>query len=166
VPLHARQFFLQHLALPYEGGAVIGNSYYATPNPGSPLRLRIDFQPTITEHEYDGLRLRVIHTDRGALDTTVLSFADHDTFTDRDTRREAQGSGRDSDDRFRDWHNHGRPPWHGAHTEGLTYAIEQYVQLWFPPPASPARPARDAPARAMSQQPPAPPGKKSSRRTR
>jgi hypothetical protein len=104
---------------------------------GQALRLRIDFHPTITGHEYDGLRLRVIHTDRGALDTTVLSFGDHDTFTDRDARREAVGFGRDSNDRFREWHNGERPPWHGAHTEGLTYAIEQYVRLWFPPPCKP-----------------------------
>ncbi|OEV04051.1 hypothetical protein AN219_37480 [Streptomyces nanshensis] len=166
MPLHAQQFFTQHLALPYEGGVVIGNSYYATPAPGSPLRLRIGFKPTIAEHEYDGLRLSVLHPEHGTIDTAVLSFADHDTFTARDDRREAEGFGRDGEGRFREWNSHGKPPWRGAQVEGLTYAIEQYVQLWFPPPGNPTDAMRDAYAPTTSPVPPAPATSKATRRTR
>jgi hypothetical protein len=165
VPLHAQQFFTQHLALPYEGGTVIGNTYYAAPIPGSPLRLRIDFQPTIAEHEYNGLRVSALHTERGTIDTTVLSFADHDTFTDRDARR-GNGYFGEAKDCFRDANTRGKPPWHGAQTEGLTYAIEQYVQIWFPTTVNPTGTTRDAYAPTRRPAPPAPAGSRATRRTR
>ncbi|CAM5572014.1 Prealbumin-like fold domain-containing protein OS=Streptomyces aurantiogriseus OX=66870 GN=GCM10010251_59860 PE=4 SV=1 [Streptomyces aurantiogriseus] len=50
--LYAREFFMEHLKLPFADAAVVGNTYYATPTPGGPLRLRIDFARTIRADEY------------------------------------------------------------------------------------------------------------------
>ncbi|QEV04950.1 hypothetical protein [Streptomyces prasinus] len=151
--LHARAFFMEHLKLPSVDAAVVGNTYFATPAPGSPLRLRIDFARTIRADEYDGLRLATIHQDRGELDVVVLRFEDHNTFDHRDAARgrSPQESGYGTFYEFRD-----RPdwvPWEGAHTHVLRDAIEQYASVWFPgareapaPSRASARTARKAPA--------------------
>ncbi|TVZ77994.1 hypothetical protein FB157_13618 [Streptomyces sp. BK340] len=65
--MHAREFFAE-LELPFADRAVVGDTYYATPIPGAPLRLRIDFSPTQWANEYAGLRLATLHQDRGELD--------------------------------------------------------------------------------------------------
>ncbi|MGX4693765.1 hypothetical protein [Streptomyces sp. JNUCC 63] len=151
--LHAREFFMEHLKLPFVDAAVVGNAYFATPVPGGPLRLRIDFARTIRAGEYDGLRLATIHQDRGELDAVSLRFEEHKTFDHRDATRgcSPQESGYGTIYEFRD-----RPdwvPWQGAHTNGLRDAIEQYASVWFPgawkasaPPRAPGRTARKAPA--------------------
>lgn len=82
--IQPRWFFDQELALGLPGGTVIGQSYYARPSPRSPLRLRVDFHPTIRHREYGGLRVRILHEDKGTIDDLVLSFADHRTFQRRD----------------------------------------------------------------------------------
>ncbi|MCY0940210.1 MULTISPECIES: hypothetical protein [Streptomyces] len=95
------------------------------------MRIRIDFQSTIRHREYDGLRLAVLHPDRGVLDTVSLSFADHQTFARRDAER-GIGPGWDGYARIRDWHENGPPPWNGADLTGLRYAITHYTQVWVP----------------------------------
>ncbi|MFE7302664.1 hypothetical protein [Streptomyces sp. NPDC057579] len=151
--LQIEQFFDNVLALPFDDHAVVGNSYYATPQPGSPLRLRIDFAPTIRHGEYDGLRLRVIHPNQGVVDTAILPFADHGTFARRDAARDLP-AGRDGYGVFRDWHRtgSGEPPWKGAEGTGLRRAITQYARIWFPDTPAPA-PARPATARAALPKP-------------
>ncbi|OYP14846.1 hypothetical protein CFC35_10285 [Streptomyces sp. FBKL.4005] len=139
--MHAREFFAE-LELPFADSAVVGDTYYATPIPGGPLRLRIDFSPTQWANEYAGLRLATLHQDRGELDVTVLRFADHKTFDHRDSTRGLQphNSGYGTFKEFKD-----RPdwvPWEGAHTNGLRDAIEQYSAVWFPgtwPAPAPSR---------------------------
>ena len=138
--LHAQQFFDDVLELPLHQHAIVGDALYAAPQPHSPLRLRIDFAPTIRHGEYNGLRLRVIHPEQGVLDTAILRFADHGTFERRDAAR-GLTAGRDGYGVIRDWHSCG-PAWHGANGTGLRRAIEQHVHLWFPPPAEPRPPAR------------------------
>ncbi|MEU9397841.1 hypothetical protein AB0D86_48720 [Streptomyces sp. NPDC048324] len=130
--LYAREFFMEHLKLPFTEAGVVGSTYYATPVPGGPLRLRIDFARTIRADEYNGLRLATIHQDRGELDAAVLRFEDHKTFDHRDASqgRSPRESGYGTFQEFRD-----RPdwvPWERAHTGGLRNAIEQYVSVWFP----------------------------------
>ncbi|BBC30753.1 hypothetical protein SGFS_020470 [Streptomyces graminofaciens] len=150
--LHAQQFFTEHLTLPFTEGAVVGNTYYATPLPNSPLRLRIDFSPTIRENEYGGLRLAVVHPEKGDLDAVVLTFDEHGTFTRRDAARDVR-PGFSGYARILDLRHHNRqPPWHGAEVAGLRSAIEQYTNIWFPgawatsPRARPtARTARKVP---------------------
>ncbi|MFD7862204.1 hypothetical protein [Streptomyces sp. NPDC059783] len=137
--LHAQQFFDDVLELPFHQYAVVGDALYAAPQPDTPLRLRIDFAPTIRRDEYDGLRLRVIHPDQGVLDTAILRFADHGTFERRDAAR-GLSAGRDGYAVIRDWHRSGLA-WHGADGTGLRTAIEQYAHLWFPPPTT-SQPAR------------------------
>ena len=44
----------------------------------------VDFSRTIRENEYDGLRLAVVHPEKGDVDAVVLTFDEHDTFTRRD----------------------------------------------------------------------------------
>ncbi|MFD4123886.1 hypothetical protein ACFXKK_02820 [Streptomyces globisporus] len=132
MPLHAQQFFDDVLELPFHQYAIVGDSLYATPQPNSPLRLGIDFAPTIRHGEYDGLRLRVVHLERGVLDTATLRFADHGTLERRDAAR-GLTTGRDGYAVIRDWHNHSsQRPWLGADGTGLCTAIEQYVHVWFP----------------------------------
>ncbi|MEV6730690.1 hypothetical protein [Streptomyces sp. NPDC051364] len=105
------------------------------------MRIRIDFQSTIRHREYDGLRLAVIHPDLGTLDTTYLSFADHQTFARRDAARDI-GPGWDGYARFRDWREDGPPPWTGADLTGLRRAITHYTQIWAPaPPPGRSRPS-------------------------
>ncbi|MFD9817453.1 hypothetical protein [Streptomyces violascens] len=142
--LHVQQFFDDVLALPFDDHAVVGNAYYASPQPDSVLRLRIDFAPTIRHGEYDGLRLRVIHPDQGVVDTVILPFADHGTFTRRDAAR-TLGAGSDGHAVFRDWgdrHSAVEPPWKGAQGTGLHTAIHRYARVWFPGPWALARSSR------------------------
>ncbi|WP_330347765.1 hypothetical protein [Streptomyces sp. NBC_00582] len=155
--LHAQQFFTEHLAMPFANSAVIGNTYYATPLPNSPLRLRIDFSRTIVANEYGGLRLAVLHPDKGELDAVALTFAEHGTFAHRDAARNTQpgqmsyGTIRVFEDRP-DW-----VPWQGAHVANLRAAIEQYTAVWFPgawktetPARSRSRTARNVPTAPAS----------------
>ncbi len=134
MPLYAQQFFTDHLTLPFET-TVLGNTCYAIPEPANLQRLRIDFAPTIRHNEYDGLRLQVIHPGRGgAIDTALLPFAEHGTFTRRDAAR-GICPGQDGYARIRDWHPRSeQPPWQGADVSGLRRSVEQYAHLWFPPP--------------------------------
>lgn len=80
------------------------------------------------------MRLTVVHPDRGALDTAVLTFADHQTFARRDAAQDI-GPGWDGYARIRDWHENGPPPWKGADLTGLRLAITHYTQIWAPAPA-------------------------------
>lgn len=136
--MHAEQFFTGHLALPFNSAAVIGDSYYGTPSPSSPLRLCVDFAPTIRRGEYDGLRLRLIHPDQGIIDTVVLSFATHGTFTLRDARRQIV-PGADGFARICDRHDNGVPPWAGAGAAGLRRAVLQYAPVLVPGHCGPER---------------------------
>ncbi|MFF7439005.1 hypothetical protein [Streptomyces sp. NPDC008122] len=154
MPLFAEQFFDDHLTLPYPEGTVVGDSYYARPNPDLPLRLRISFTDTRMHQRYDGLRLQIVHLDRGVIDAQWLSFAEHAAFAARDKRlgtRPQEGNY----GTFTDWRHADTPPWQGIGTAGLRKAIDRYVQLWFPgaPPvrtgpntsaAVPGRPAAPA----------------------
>ncbi|MER5780274.1 hypothetical protein ABT104_00895 [Streptomyces mobaraensis] len=162
MPLHAHQFFTEHLALPFDDSTVIGNTYYATPTPGSPMRLRIDFARTLLEGQYDGLHLRVIHPEQGVVDTAILTFADHGTFTRRDAAREVR-PGQDGYARIRDWHRDSEPPWKDADVRGLRRAIEQYAQVWFPGATTAAAPQRTPPAPTAGRPPAAPAGRPAAR---
>ncbi|MEU4486645.1 hypothetical protein AB0H94_17460 [Streptomyces purpurascens] len=128
--LQAAEFFAE-LYLPFHDHAVVGNTYFAAPVPGAPLRLRIDFTHTIHTDTYGGLRVAVVHPDRGEIDAVALSFVDHQTFHRRDeatnTRPNTKQYGT-----FSTYHRPGRPPWDGAVTRGLRGAIEQYTDVWFP----------------------------------
>src|SRR2546421_12808103 len=83
--MYAREFFAE-LGLPFADSTVVGATYFAAPAPG-PLRLRIDFCPTVRADEYGGLRLATLHQDRGELDVVVLRSEDHKTFDHRDATR-------------------------------------------------------------------------------
>ncbi len=109
----------------------MGNTYYATPIKGAPLRLRIDFTKTIYADTYGGLRAALLHPDNGETDAVALSFVDHGTFHRRD---EALNTPRQSEKygTFSRYHRPGKPPWEGAVTTGLRDAIEQYSNVWFP----------------------------------
>ncbi|MFD7013949.1 hypothetical protein [Streptomyces sp. NPDC059928] len=156
MPLHAKEFFTEHLML--TGGTVIGDTYYTHPQPTTPLRLRIDFAPTIRVDEYDGLRLQVLHAEQGVLDTAVLSFADHHTFHRRDEAR-GKPPGTDGYARIRDWHDKGPAPWKGADVTRLRQAIADYTTLWFPsPPAQPDPAPAARQARSHSVEVPGPSG--------
>ncbi|MEH0442003.1 hypothetical protein QBA74_42120 [Streptomyces scabiei] len=121
----------------------MGNTYFAAPIPGAPLRLRIDFTRTIHADTYGGLRLAVVHPDRGEIDAVALSFLDHGTFHRRDeatnTRPNTKQHGT-----FDTYHRRGRPPWEGAVTTGLRDAIEQYTAVWFPGAWTASAPSRAA----------------------
>lgn len=160
--LQAAEFFAE-LCLPFHDGTVVGNTYYATPIPGKPLRLRIDFTRTIHANTYGGLRAAVLHPDRGEIDAVALSFLEHGTFHRRD---EAHNT-RPSTSRYGTFDNHhrpGRPPWEGAVTTGLRDAIERYTAVWFPGAWSQSAPCRAAgPAIQLT---PAPPAARSGARTR
>ncbi|MEV6723540.1 hypothetical protein AB0M94_21695 [Streptomyces xanthochromogenes] len=128
--MHAPKFFAE-LHLPFAHSTVIGNTYYATPAPGAPLRLRISFTQTIHADTYGGLRLAIVHADRGEIDAVALNFVDHGTFHRRD---EAQNTPERSKryGTFGPYGPVGRQPWEGAVTGGLRDAIEQYTAVWFP----------------------------------
>ncbi|MFI9755765.1 hypothetical protein [Streptomyces collinus] len=130
--LYAREFFMDHLKLPFADATVVGNAYFATPVPGGPLRLRINFSRTHRADEYNGLRLATVHQNRGELDTVALRFEDHKTFDHRDATL-GRNPGEMGHGTIREFRS--RPewvPWKGAHTNGLRDAIEQYVSVWFP----------------------------------
>ncbi|MEU3299757.1 hypothetical protein ABZ729_08035 [Streptomyces sp. NPDC006678] len=154
--MHAREFYAE-LGLPFADRAVVGTTYYATPAPGDPLRLRVDFCRTIRADEYDGLRLATIHEDRGELDVAILRFEDHRTFEHRDATQ-GRGPSHSGYGTFQEFRN--RPdwvPWEGAHTNGLRDAIEQYTAVWFPGAWQASAPNRAAGRNAHKTVPP-PPG--------
>ncbi|MEU6612016.1 hypothetical protein ABZ922_44710 [Streptomyces shenzhenensis] len=144
--LQTAEFFAE-LCLPFTDGTVVGNTYFATPVAGAPLRLRVDFVGTIHADTYGGLRLAVVHLDRGEIDAVVLSFTDHGTFH----RRDEANNTRPNTKRYGTFDTYcrpGRPPWEGAVTTGLRDAIERYTAVWFPgawPTSTPHRaPGRTA----------------------
>ncbi|WP_253911360.1 hypothetical protein [Streptomyces sp. CNQ-509] len=161
--LYAREFF-DELCLPFHDGVVVGNTYFATPQPDVPLRLRISFASTINSDTYGGLRAVVIHPDRGQIDALALSFLDHCTFHRRDEAHHTPPTDR-RHGTFDKYHRPGRPPWEGAVTTGLRTAIEQYTEVWFPgawaaaehssPPVGPAHPTpvQQAPGTGISGSP-------------
>ncbi|MEV7731632.1 hypothetical protein AB0O75_05860 [Streptomyces sp. NPDC088921] len=145
--LHAQHFFTDLLDLPVHERRVIGDACYAVVSPDSPLRLRIEFAQTIREREYGGLRLSILHPDRGALDHAYLSFADHGTFAVRDARLGKQ-PGHDGYGVVRDWHHNDTSPWIGAAVIPLSQSIQDYLEVWTPEPSptSNADQARRRPA--------------------
>ncbi|MET9294348.1 hypothetical protein [Streptomyces sp. NPDC003077] len=154
--LHAQQFFAEHLRLPFGESAIVGNTYYATPLPSLPLRLRIDFSRTIRADEYDGLRLAVIHPEKGEIDAAVLTFADHHTFTRRDAAHGLR-PGTSGYARIQHFRDTDLVPWKGAETGELRAAIQRYAQTWLPgswtgttPSRSPALTVRKAPSMPIS----------------
>ncbi|MFF4969893.1 hypothetical protein [Streptomyces sp. NPDC001037] len=161
--LHAAEFFAE-LCLPFHDHAVVGASYFAAPVAGAPLRLRIDFTATIHADTYGGLRMAVIHPDRGEIDAVCLSFLDHGTFHRRDEAHNTQPNTKQYGT-FSTKRHPGRPPWEGAVATGLRDAVEQYTAIWFPG----AWAAANAPSRAASRsahRAPAPPATRSQARTR
>jgi hypothetical protein len=162
LPLHAAEFFAK-LCLPFHDHAVVGATYFAAPVPGAPLRLRIDFTATIHADTYGGLRVAVIHPDRGEIDAVPLSFLDHGTFHRRDeannTRPNTKQYGTFSTNR-----HPGQPPWEGAVTTGLRDAIEQYTTVWFPGAWAASTPSPAASRTAHRA--PYPPATRSQARTR
>ncbi|MFJ9712114.1 hypothetical protein [Streptomyces sp. NPDC101234] len=140
--LQAPEFFAE-LCLPFPDHAVVGNTYFAAPVPGTPLRLRIEFTRTIQADTYGGLRAAIVHRDRGEIDAVALSFLDHGTFHRRheanNTRPNTQGYGV-----IDKYHRRERPPWDGAVTTGLRDAIEQYTAVWFPGAWNTSTPGRAA----------------------
>ncbi|MGC0405314.1 hypothetical protein RKD27_007958 [Streptomyces sp. SAI-126] len=154
--LQAPEFFAE-LCLPFHDSTVVGNTYFAAPIPDTPLRLRIDFTKTIHADTYGGLRLALVHSDRGEIDAVTLSFVDHGTFHRRDEAHNTRVNTK-QDGTFSTYHRPGQPPWEGAVTTGLRDAIEQYTAVWFPgawaasPPSRPAcRTAHPAPARPSAR---------------
>ncbi|CAL9456980.1 hypothetical protein [Streptomyces sp. enrichment culture] len=156
--LQTPEFFTE-LCLPFRDHAVVGITYYAAPVPGTLLRLRIDFSRTIHADTYGGLRVAVVHPDRGEIDAVALSFVDHGTFHRRDeatnTRPNTKQYGT-----FDTYQRPGRPPWDGAVTGGLRDAIEQYTAVWFPGAWAASAPKRTASrtSRSTSAAPAAPAG--------
>ncbi|MEU9564108.1 hypothetical protein AB0D16_19065 [Streptomyces sp. NPDC048161] len=140
--LQAPEFFAE-LCLPFHDSTVVGTTYYASPVPGSPLRLRIDFTGTKHVDTYGGLCLAVVHADKGEIDSVALSFLDHGTFHRRDeatnTRPHTKQYGT-----FDKYHRPGRPPWEGAVTTGLRDAIQRYSAVWFPGAWAATAPSRAA----------------------
>ncbi|MFE6363811.1 hypothetical protein ACFVP3_27940 [Streptomyces sp. NPDC057806] len=160
--LQAAEFFAE-LCLPLHDFAVVGATYFAVPVPGAPLRLRIDFTATIHADTYGGLRVAVIHPDRGEIDAVVLSFLDHGTFHRRDEAHNTQPNTKQYST-FRIYCYPGRPPWEGAVTTGLRDAIEQYTAVWFP--GAWAAPTPNRTAGRSAHQAPAPPPTRSQARPR
>ncbi|GHH29661.1 hypothetical protein [Streptomyces rubradiris] len=161
--LHAREFFAE-LKLPFADSAVVGDTYYAAPEPGGPLRLRIDFTSTRWANQYDGLRLATVHQDRGDLDITILRFADHQTFRHRDSTRGVPPHHSDYGTIKEFKNDPAFVPWKGAHTSGLREAIEQYTSIWFPGTWTASAQKRTAGRTARVA--PAPPAAPSTRRAR
>ncbi|MFF7050142.1 hypothetical protein ACFY94_17455 [Streptomyces griseorubiginosus] len=127
----------------FHDSTVVGNTYLAAPTPGAHLRLRIDFTRTIHADTYGGLRLAVVHPDRGEIDAVSLSFLDHGTFHRRDvaSNRPLNNSTHGT---FNKYHRAGQPPWEGAEFTGLRDAIEQYTAVWFPGAWAASSPGRAA----------------------
>ncbi|WP_086832247.1 hypothetical protein [Streptomyces sp. NRRL B-24572] len=154
--LHAPEFFAE-LCLPFPDSTVVGNTYYATPVASAPLRLRIDFSRTIHADTYGGLRLAVVHPDRGEIDAVALDFVDHGTFHRRDEARNTLVNSKYYGT-FATYRRPGKPPWEGAVTTGLRDAIEHYAAAWFPgvwdesaPPRTRGRTAHRTPAPAVAR---------------
>ncbi|WP_405734944.1 hypothetical protein OG607_41490 [Streptomyces sp. NBC_01537] len=152
----APEFFAE-LRLPFHDSTVVGNTYYAAPTPGAPLRLRIDFSGTIHSDTYGGLRVAVVHPDRGEIDAVALSFVDHGTFHRRDEATNIRPNTKQYGT-FDKYHRPGRPPWEGAVTTGLRDAIKQYTAVWFPgawtasvPSPAAGRTAHTAPAKPVAR---------------
>ena len=162
VSLQAPEFFTE-LCLPFHEHAVVGNTYYAAPVPGTPLRLRIDFTRTIHADTYGGLRVAVVHPERGEIDAVALSFVDHGTFHRRDEATNTPPHTKQYG-AFGTYHRPGRPPWDGAVTTGLRDAIEQYTAVWFPGAWAASAPKRAAVPTPRST--PAPPTAPVGARTR
>lgn len=133
--LYAQHFFTDLLDLPVHERRVVGNTCYAVIAPDSPLRLRIDIAETVRVRECGGLRLTVLHPDRGALDHAYVSFAEHGTFAVRDARI-GRRPGQDGYGVIRDWHHDGTSPWTGAAVIPLSRAIQDYLAFWTPEPAA------------------------------
>ncbi|MDV9194362.1 hypothetical protein [Streptomyces sp. Wh19] len=140
--LQAPEFFAE-LCLPFHDSTVVGTTYYAVPVPDSPLRLRISFTGTKHADTYGGLRLAVVHADKGEIDSVALSFLDHGTFHRRDeaTRTSPNTKQHGTFDKS---HRPGRPPWDGAVTTGLRDAIQHYSAVWFPGAWAATAPSRAA----------------------
>ncbi|MER6331339.1 hypothetical protein ABT298_18825 [Streptomyces sp. NPDC001034] len=159
--LQAAEFFAE-LRLPFHDNTVVGN-YLVAPTPDTHLRLRIDFTPTIYADTYGGLRLAVVHPDRGEIDAVTLSLLDHGTFHHRDvaSNRPLNNSNHGT---FSKYHRPGQPPWEGAEFTGLRDAIEQYTAVWFP--GAWAAPAPGRAANRSTHTAPAPPTAPGGARTR
>ncbi|MGW7303950.1 hypothetical protein ACWGI1_00040 [Streptomyces sp. NPDC054835] len=140
MPLFAEEFFSNHLTLPYVDAAVVGDTYYARPDPDLPLRLRIDFADTKMHQRYDGLRMQVVHLERGRIDAQFLSFADYGAFAARDARMDWR-PGNGLHGTFSVGRSTQTPEWQGINVTHLRTAIDRYIQVWFPG----APPARTAP---------------------
>ncbi|MEU2131803.1 hypothetical protein [Streptomyces sp. NPDC018352] len=147
--LQAPEFFAE-LCLPFRASTVVGNTYYAVPVPGAPLRLRIDFSRTIHADTYGGLRVAVVHPDRGETDAVALNFVDHGTFHRRDEATNTSPNTKQYGT-FGKHHRPGRPPWDGAVTTGLRAAIEQYTAVWFPDAWAAPAPGRAAGRTALKE---------------
>lgn len=142
----------------------MGNTYFAAPAPEASLRMRIDFIPTIYADTYGGLRVAIVHPDRGEIDAVALSFLDHQTFHRRDEAANIR-PGTHRYGTFDKYHRPGRPPWDGAVTTGLRDAIEQYTTVWFPGAWTATAPTRAAGRTALRAAAP-PPATHSTSRTR
>lgn len=140
--LQAPEFFAE-LCLPFHDHTVVGNTYFAAPVPGAPLRLRIDFTRTTHADTYGGLRAAIVHPERGEIDAVALSFVDHGTFHRRDEATNTRPNSKQYGT-FGKYHRPGRPPWDGAVTTGLRDAIEQYTAVWFPGAWTASMPSRAA----------------------
>ncbi|MGC0328082.1 hypothetical protein RKD23_001072 [Streptomyces sp. SAI-170] len=140
--LQAPEFFAE-LCLPFPDSTVVGSTYYATPVAGAPLRLRISFTGTMHADTYGGLRLAIVHADRGEIDAVALSFVDHGTFHRRDEAHNTSANSKHYGT-FGTYHRPGMPPWEGAVTTGLRDAIEQYTAVWFPGAWAASAPHRTA----------------------
>ncbi|MFJ6017292.1 hypothetical protein [Streptomyces sp. NPDC092952] len=157
--LRAPEFFAE-LRLPFPSGTTVGSTYYATPIAGAPLRLQISFTGTRYRNTYGGLRLAVVHSDRGEIDAVALSFADHGTFSHEGPTRQ-----RNQLDTFNiTLATPGQPSWEGADTTGLRDAIERYTSIWFPGAWTAKAPGRSAGRTALKAA--APPAPHSGARTR
>ncbi|GAA2442737.1 hypothetical protein GCM10010433_49940 [Streptomyces pulveraceus] len=140
--LQAPEFFAE-LCLPFHDSTVVGTTYYASPVPGSPLRLRIDFTETKHADTYGGLRLAVVHADKGEIDSATLGFLEHGTFHRRDEATHTHPHTKQYGT-FDKYHRPGRPPWEGAVTTGLRDAIQRYSAVWFPGAWAATAPSRAA----------------------
>ncbi|MGW8327553.1 hypothetical protein ACWGLE_06610 [Streptomyces sp. NPDC055897] len=128
---------------PVQDVAVVGYTYFAAPAPGAPLWLRIDFTRTIHADTYGGLRIAVVHPDRGEIDAVALSFVENGTFHRRDEATNIRPNTKQYGT-FDAYHRPGRPPWDGAVTTGLRDAIKQYAAVWFPGTWTESAPSRAA----------------------
>lgn len=148
MPLFAEEFFLDHLALPYAEATVVGDTYYASPAPELPTRLRIGFADTRMHERYDGLRVQAVHLEHGRIDAQFLSFADYGAFAERD-RAMGWRPGSSHHGRFTAGRFDTTPQWQGIDATRLRTAIDRYTRTWFPgapplrgaPPSSAAAPA-------------------------